>query len=167
MLLMHLLWMESHSFNVLVFISVDAKISIRTFWNQMKKSKVLKEKTVKVTVFSYILSLSLSLSLCFPLLFCGVITSTAVFLLHFNHIFGVGLPTYFSSHSPFSREHIFVGFNEFPSLVYCCIVIHHHRPQMPTLFRVRWDFRCVQCNVCIYTGPPVLSPIWEDKVMYS
>ena len=39
----------------------------------------------------------------------GVILFVVVFLvlLHFYHIFGVGLPAYLSNHSPFSREHIF------------------------------------------------------------
>ena len=55
-----------------------------------------------------------------------------LFLL--TSILWVGLPAYFSNHSPFSREHIFVGINEFPSLECWCIVIHHHRPQRPTLF---------------------------------
>ena len=78
-------------------------------------------------------------------------------------IFGVGLHAYLSNQNPFSREHIFVGFNEFPSLMCWCIVIHHHRPQGPTLFRrVRWDFTYVQCDVCTDTRPPVLSPIGED-----
>ena len=49
--------------------------------------------------------------------------------------------------------------SKFPSLVFWYTVIHHHRPQGPTLFlRVRWDFTCVQCNVCKDTGP-VLCPI--------
>ena len=78
----------------------------------------------------------------------------------------VGLSAYFSSHSLFSREHIFVGFNTFLSLMCWWSVIHHHRPQGPTLFqRVRWDFTCVQCNVCTDTGPPVLSHIQEDYVI--
>ena len=47
----------------------------------------------------------------------------------FYHIFGVGLPAYFSNHNPFLREHIFVGFNEFPSLVCWCTVIPYHWPQ--------------------------------------
>ena len=53
----------------------------------------------------------------------------------FYHFFGVGLPAYLSNHNLFLREHIFVGFNKFPSLVYWCTIIHHHRPQGPTLFR--------------------------------
>ena len=89
--------------------------------------------------------------------------SVAVFLLHFLSFFGVGLPAYFSNHSPFLREHIFVGFYELPSLV-CLCKCHPSSPATgPTLFRrVRWDFTCVQCNVCSDTGPPVLSPIRED-----
>ena len=92
----------------------------------------------------------------------------AIFLLHLFIIFGVGLPAYLSNHNPLSREHIFVGFNEFPALVCWYIVIHYHRPQGPTLFRrVRWVFTCVLCNVCTDTAPPVLSPIRKDYVMYS
>ena len=54
-------------------------------------------------------------------LVCGVhFTSMAVFLLQLFIYFAVGLPAYFSNHSPFSREHIFVGVNEFSSLVYWC-----------------------------------------------
>ena len=49
---------------------------------------------------------------------CGVIImSIAVFLLHFHHIYWVGLPAYLSNHSLFWREHIFVGCNEFPALI--------------------------------------------------
>ena len=62
---------------------------------------------------------------------------------------------------PFLKEHMFVGFNEFPSLLCWCTVTHHHRP--PPLFqRVRLDFTCEQCDVCTYTGPPVSSPIQKD-----
>ena len=111
------------------------------------------------------LSLSLSLTLRSSLI-CGVITFVVVFLLHFYHIFfffGVDCPDYSSNHSLFSREHIFVDFNKFPSLLCWCTVIHHHQTQGATLFRrVRSDFTCVQCSVCICTGPPVLSPIRED-----
>ena len=95
-----------------------------------------------------------------PLYFVGLIfTFVAIFPLNLFVIFGVGLPSYLSNHNPFSREHFFVCFNEFPSIVCRCIVIHHHRPQGPTLFqRERWDFTCVQCDVCTDTGPLVLSP---------
>ena len=118
-----------------------------------------------MTLDPVVTDLSLSLSLSVPLLFvgliyyvCGRFSTPFLFI-----ILGVGLPAYLSNHNLLSREHIFVGFNEFSSLVYWCSVIHHHRPQGPTLFRrVRWDFTCVQCYVCTYTGPPVLSPIRED-----
>ena len=61
----------------------------------------------------------------------------------------------------------FCRFNKFHSLVCLCIVIHHHRPQMQTLFRrVRWHLTGVQCDVRKDTKPPVLSPIREDQVMY-
>ena len=84
----------------------------------------------------------------------------AVFLLHLFIIFGVGLPAYLSNHNPFSREHIFVGFKEFFSLVCLCIVIHHRQPHGPTLFRrVKLDFMCVLCDVCTDTGPPVTKLI--------
>ena len=77
---------------------------------------------------------SLSLS-AFPFNLWGLFfTFVVVFLLHLFIIFGVGLAAYLSNHNLLSREHIFVGFNEFPSLVYWCTVIHHHRPQRPTLF---------------------------------
>ena len=87
---------------------------------------------------------------------CGRFSTPSFFI-----IFGVGLPAYLSNHNLFSREHIFVNFvglNDFPSLVYWCTVIHHHRPQGPTLIqRVRWDFTRVQCDVCTDMGPPVKS----------
>ena len=60
------------------------------------------------------------------------------FLLHFITFFGVGLPAYFSNHIPFSREHIFVGFNEFPSLV----LVHCHSSSPATgaySFFKEWD----------------------------
>ena len=80
-------------------------------------------------------------------------TFVAVFLLRLFIIFGVGLPAYLSKHNPFSREHIFVGFNEFPSLVYRCTVIHHHRPQGPTPFflRVRWNITLHYNAICAQT----------------
>ena len=91
----------------------------------------------------------LSLSLLSPLI-CGVNFyvcgrfSTPLFKI----IFRVGLPAYLRNHNPFPREHIFVGFNEFPFLVCWCIVIHHHQPQGPTLLQNSWDFTCLQCDVC-------------------
>ena len=102
-----------------------------------------------------------SLSQLCPLVLWGIFYVYGRFSIPaFYHFFLVGLPAYFSNHSPFLREHIFVGFNEFPSLVCWCTVIHHHLPQGPTLFRiVRWDFTCVQCYVYTDTGPPVSSPI--------
>ena len=72
----------------------------------------------------------ISLFQCSPLYFAGYFfTSMAVFLLHLFIIFvGVGLPAYFSNHSPFLREHNFVGFNEFPSLMcWCSSIITSHR----------------------------------------
>ena len=93
----------------------------------------------------------LSLS-AFPFSLRGNLHLWQVFFTPFFHL---GLPAYFSNRSPFLSEHIFVGFDEFPSLMCKCTVIHHYRPQGPTLFkRVRWDFTCVQCNECTCTRPP-------------
>ena len=78
------------------------------------------------------------------------------FSIHLFNIFGLGLPTYFSNHSPSLSEHIFVGFKEFTSLMCWYTAIHHHQPQGPTLFRrARWDFTCVQFDMCTDMRPPV------------
>ena len=54
------------------------------------------------------------------------------FLLHF-YIFWSRFPRLLQQpQSVFLREHIFMGFNDFPSFVCWCTVIHHHRP---TLFQ--------------------------------
>ena len=55
--------------------------------------------------------ISLSLSV-FPLNFAEQL-SLAVFLLHFYHIFWVGLPAYFSNVDRFWGSTFFVGFNTF------------------------------------------------------
>ena len=105
----------------------------------------------------------LSLSLCVPLfiLWEYVLMSVTVFPLHlfYNFLESFGLPAYFSNHNLFSREHIFVGLNKFPSLVQC-----HLSPVATGAFSFskRWDFTCVQCDVCTDTGPTVLSPIRVD-----
>ena len=44
------------------------------------------------------------------------------FVAIFFIISRVGLPAYLSNHNPFSREHIFVAFNEFSALVCWCFV---------------------------------------------
>ena len=60
-------------------------------------------------------TLSLSLSV-FPFSLQGIFYVYGRFSTPaFYHILGVGLTAYFSNHSPFSREHIIVDFNEFPS----------------------------------------------------
>ena len=46
--------------------------------------------------------------------------------------FLVGLLAYFSNHNLFYIENIFVSFNEYPSLVCWCTVIHRHQPQGPS-----------------------------------
>ena len=89
------------------------------------------------------------LSISIPLYLQGLLSLQPFFYSNFTIIFLVGLHAYFSNHCPFLREHIFTGYNEFPSLVCWCTVIHHHRPQEPLLFRrERWDFTCVQSYVC-------------------
>ena len=134
--------------------------------NQWVRGSSLRWGNIKYGHYTGHFSAPISLSLsAFPFQFVGSIFLRLwpFFYSIFLSFFGVCLPAYLSNHNPFSREHIFVGFNEFPSLVYWCTVIHHHRPQGPTLFRrVRWDFTCVQCNVFTDTRPPVLSPIRED-----
>ena len=72
-----------------------------------------------------ILSLPLS---ALPFILWGYSYVCERFLLHHFISFGVGLAAYFSNHSPFLREHIFVDFNKFLFLVCWCTVIHHHRP---------------------------------------
>ena len=81
----------------------------------------------------------------------------AVFLLQlFYHLFGVGLSAYFRNHSPFSREHIFEYFNEFPSLVYWCTVIrlimHRPQPQEPSKLICCIEFCLVQALVATLGG---------------
>ena len=112
----------------------------------------------KLSKMPNILEYTFSLSQRSPL-FCGVyLLSIAVFLLHLFIIFGVGLHAYFSNHSPFSREHKYVCFNEFPSLVCWYTVIHHNRPQRPTLFRrMKWDFTCMQRYVYTDTGQTLFA----------
>ena len=72
--------------------------------------------------------------------------SVAVFLLHIINFLGVGLPAYFNNHSPFSREHNFVGFNNF--LLSCVdalssIFIGHRG----LLFFEEWDGILHVCSV--------------------
>ena len=59
-----------------------------------------------------------------------------------------------SNHSPFLREHIFVGLNKFPSRV----LVHCHLSSATTgaysLFKERWDFSSVQCNVSCFKSHP-------------
>ena len=93
-----------------------------------------------------------------PLYFRGQITSVAVFLFHIPHTSETAVS--------FQGSKFLQVFNEFPSLICWCAVIHNHRPQGPTLFQgVRSDF--VQCNVCTDTGPPILSSIREDQILCS
>ena len=67
--------------------------------------------------FEFLVSLSQSILLC--LLGNYVCGCFSIFI----SLFGVGLLAYFSSHSQFSRKHIFVGFNKFPSIMCWSMVI--------------------------------------------
>ena len=125
-------------------------------FNTKTRKQIFKRSYINSRISAYLrtrfnayikqIQISLFLSLRYPLIckvnyVCGRFSA----LFYQNSFFGVGLPAYFSSHSLFLREHIFVGLNEFPSLKSWCTIIHHHQPQGPTLFlRVRWDFMCVQ-----------------------
>ena len=51
------------------------------------------------------------------------LTSLAVFVLHLLSFIVVGQPKYFNSYIPFSREHMFVGFNEF---LFLRVLLHCH-----------------------------------------
>ena len=124
------------SFKGLSFASLPSESSSLSVWQQLCK-------------------IDISLSQRFSLWFLTFVAAPFFYSIS-NHFFGVGLPAYLSYHNLFLREHISVGFNEFPSLLCWDIVIHHHRPQGPSLFwRVKWD-------VCTDTVPPVLIPIRED-----
>ena len=87
-------------------------------------------ENVKLEQPIYFLQVFLSL-LAFPIILLLLFfMSVDVFLLHLIKLsFWVGFPAYFSNHSLFSMEHIFVRFNKFPYLVCWCTVIHFHRPQ--------------------------------------
>ena len=108
---------------------------------------------------TFVFSLSLSLSLSVPLYFEGFFFFSRLWLFFYSSFlsfFGVGIPAYFSNHCPFLREHNFVGFKKFTSLMCWCTVIHHQQPQGPTHFfkKVKWDFT-MQCYVCSDTGPSI------------
>ena len=69
-----------------------------------------------ISLLSLSLSVSLSLSLsAFPFILQGNYVCGRFSTPFLSHIYLVGLPAYFSNHNPFSREHIYVGFNELPS----------------------------------------------------
>ena len=112
--------------------------------------------------FSYFLSLYISLHS--PLI-CGVNYVCGCLPLHSIISLWSRSPHILQQpQSVFLGSTFFVGFYKFPSLVCWCTVIHHHRPQglffffFFFFFFEEWD-GCVQCTV--------LSPIWEDLVMYS
>ena len=140
-------------------LSLSLSMSLSLFLSLSLPLSLFISLSLSISLLSLSLSpsLSLSLSQSSPFNLRGYHSRLWSFIYsNFSSFWGVGLPAYFSDHNPFSRENIFVGFNKFPSPVYCCTVIHHHRPHW------RLDFTCVQCNVCTDTGPPVLSPIRED-----
>ena len=108
----------------------------------------------------YSLFSGLSLTLCVPLYFAKSLRLYPFF----SHFLGVGLLAYFSNHSPFSREHNFIGLNELSSLVCWCTVIHHHRPQGTTLFqRVRWDFMSSVCSEMCAHSQDLLFSVPSEK----
>ena len=45
-----------------------------------------------------------------------------IYTITLSYIFGVDILKHFNCHSSFLREHIFVGFDKFPSLVYWCMI---------------------------------------------
>ena len=91
------------------------------------------------------------------------------FYSSFLSIFGVGLPAYFSNHSPFSRQHILVRFDKFPSLARVLVHCHiHHHWGQPFLIFKEWDWIVCVCSVmCTDPGPISLTPIWKDWVQLS
>ena len=100
---------------------------------------------------------SLSLSLSVPLYYAKYILGLwplfySTFSFFFSFFFRIILLAYLSHQSPFSREHNFVGFKEFPSLVFWCTVIHHHGPQGPTLFAKSemGFYECVQTRNLLF-----------------
>ena len=120
---------------------VDSDNHCYIFTNQVASAPIFINR---ITVLVVSISISQHSPLICVVIFyvCGHLTTPS-----FYHFWSTA---YFSNHSLFSREHIFVGFNEFLSLVCWSTVIHHHRPQGPTLFRIaRWDFTC--CAVCAIT----------------
>ena len=83
----------------------------------------------------------------------------AIFLLYlFFIIFGVGLPAYLINRNPFLREHIFVGFNEFPFLVrsfYTCSPAGRFKPfiqECAGMPCVQSACGCVLAGVCDGVG---------------
>ena len=84
----------------------------------------------QVTLSHFRKHTSLSLSQCFPLIYGDDFLRLWSFFYHFW-----SRSPHIPQQAQFSREHIFVGFKNFPSLVCCCTDIHHHRPQGPTLYR--------------------------------
>ena len=73
------------------------------------------------------------LSLCSPLFLCGYLCLWlffySIFITFLEYVFSYSATTFCFRGSIF-----FVGFNEFPSFVCWCTVIHHHLQQRSTLF---------------------------------
>ena len=84
-------------------------------WQRRKKKRLLTNITTVI-----------SLSQCSHLI-CGVNYVWGCFSTLFYHIFWVGLPAYFSNHSPFLREHIFCRFQR---VSYSRVLVHCH-PSSP------------------------------------
>ena len=82
-------------------------------WNEEKQARGLLQEHIRtITAVVNRLNGDIAVSLSVSPFICGI-----SFYKTFHHLFEVDLPAYCSSHNPFSREHNFIGFDEFPSLV--------------------------------------------------
>ena len=138
--------------------------SCLSFLYCMLKSVVKKTTVFKKSVGTFWLGwcnytyLSLSIPLYFAVFwvffFLGLWSFFySVFSPIFFLLFWVGLQMYFRNYSPFSREHILKVFTGF--LLLCVVALSFIFSGHRGLFffqRMRWDFTCVQCNVCTETG---------------
>ena len=80
--------------------------------------------------------------------------------------YGVGLPAYLSNRNQFSREHVFVGFNEFPSLVYWCC--HPSSPATGAYSFSKSEIGFYVCTMlCVHRhgSSCFFRPLWLDGWM--
>ena len=93
----------------------------------------------------------LFLSLSVPVSFMGLFLRLWSFFYSIVlSCFGVGLPAYLAIKVHFWGSLFFVGFIKFTSLVCWCTATEAY-----SFWRAKWDFTCVQYNVCLDMGPPV------------